>query len=305
MIGLRTPSVAGTIEANHRLHMLLPRIQSRLAALAATQAQSEAEAETRSQAGPAMSQPAPALANDSDIDTDSASSDAESSGVITPPSFVEVEPMNIPIVLVTDHSDVVLSCAEEDSEAGGEGEGGLAGMTSLSYHGDLSELAKAREEEGKGMVGPFRFPVPRCDARELLSPQAVPRSMWTKKCRPVAAMAQPRHQYHQRQQQPQAFQFKPDAPISTNRVLEIEELGRLLEALSKQGCGVDFDEQRVRDREALGVLMERMRGEIEEEGVSRKEANLIMWQVVKSVGVGLQRKAEDEEQVGEVRAAEV
>lgn len=280
-IGLGTPSVASTTEANHRLHMLLPRIQSRLAALAAIQAHA-AEAEARSQAAPATSHSQlPAPASDSETETDSASSDtdSESGGALTPPLAME-----IPIVLVTDHSDVVLEfrCIDHIED---EGAGGHAGMSSLSYHGDLSELAK----EGKGkMVGPFRFPAPRCDAKELLSPQAVPRSQWTKKCRPAPAQVQ------QQQQQRQEFQYKPDGPLSAGRVLEIEEMGSLLEALTKQGEGSEFDAQRVRDREALGVLMERMRREIEEEGCSRKEANMIMFQVLKSVGLGLQqRKAEE------------
>lgn len=276
--------------------MLLPRIQSRLAALAAIQA--EAETKTKSQAAPATltsQPPAPAPAHVSDSDTDSASSDTESDsetgGIQTPPS------MDIPTVLVTDHSDFVVTCVDHpEEEAGGE-VGGFAGMTSLSYHGDLSELAKDGGEAVKGMekekmVGPFRFPPPRCDSRELLSPQAVPRSQWTKKCRPVAAQTQ--RQQRPQQQQRQPFQFKPDAPIAAGRVLEIEEMGRLLEALTQQGSGAEFDEKRVRDREAMRVLMERMGREIEEEGCSRQEANMIMFQVLRSVGLGLEKKLKEQ-----------
>lgn len=298
--GLGTPSAAGTAHANHQLHQLLPRIHTRLAELLAIRA--EAEAKTKSQAAPAVSQsqsgltpsfttkdagssprslspagapvapaPAPTTTTDSETTSSRSSSDSESE--------VQTPVDDIPIVLVTDHSDVVVRVDRNDQEE-------HAGMTSLSYHGNLSELAKEpasekeRREKEKGLVGPFRFPPPRCDVKELLSPQAIPRSMWTKKSRPAHAKKQRHH-------------VDENAPISESRVRDIAEMSRLLQALTKQGSGKEYDEQRLRDRLALGLLMERMRREIEEKGCSRKEANMIMFEALKSVGTELVRKAEE------------
>lgn len=306
--GLGTPSATGTAHANHQSHQLLPRNHTRLAELLAIRARAEA----RSQAAPASSQPqlasfhptiqdagsstqsqsqtptgapvAPALATATETSTDSVSdfgnTSSRSSSDTDSDSEVQTPVDDIPIVLVTDHSD--------DEHAG---------MTSLSYTGDLSELTKepASEKEKlereKRTVGPFRFPPPKCDPKELLSPNAIPRSMWTKKSRPAAAQRQ-RRSFTQHIQQPMV---EIDlSSMSAGRAQDVVEMGRLLEALMVTGSGKDYEAQRVKDTEALNALMAKMKREIQEKGCPKQEANMIIFQILKSVGAGLARKLEEE-----------
>lgn len=178
--------------------------------------------------------------------------------------------INIPIILVSFHDvDVDVVISEH------------ASMSCLSYHGDLSELAKEPEHSTSVREKMMRSMV-KFDTKELLNPDMVPEFLWTKKCRPAHAM-------------PSVQQRAADIGemfSSPERAHDVEELGRLAFAVMKP----QSDEQQQKDKEALGELMKRLCRDIEERGCSKKEASMIGIQILKSVGEGLARKAEQEEQ---------